>query len=564
MEVKLIDSTVDPLYIISYAARTCYNSNDKDELNKRADFVKGLIKSGHETPLEFASATFEVSGISRVCYDKNTEILTESGWKFFSEIDKRDKIATRNEKGEVEFNFPSEIIKYKYNGLMHKYNNQSIDLCVTPNHNLFIKKYDVRNKTNYFLFPSNQIDFNRFYFTREFDYKKKSLEDIIVKGFEYERKNRNGEKYIKYTGDLTFNKKTFIKFLAWFLSDGSVYYDKNENKYVISISQSDTKINLERKTKERIKDLIVELGFNPSICKNKISFCSMSLGSFLKDLGVSYEKYIPYNLFCIFDKELAKSFIDEYLYGDGNIDKNGSAKLYTTSKNLSDQLQILCYIAGYTSTIHTREYKKEDTVIIKGRTYNHKAKAYYTIYVTTSNKKYARNRNVVIKKNKHFSTELYNDMVYCVNVPNHIIFVRRNGKPVWCGNCQNQMVRHRHASFCVMSERYVDVSKMDCVLPASLLSEYEGAYDYAQEAKKIYKFLVSSGIKREDARLLLPQGMETRLCVNFNFRALRHFLKLRLDKHAQAEIRSVAREIYFICDERLPWLVEDIKKEFDL
>lgn len=130
--------------------------------------------------------------------------------------------------------------------------------------------------------------------------------------------------------------------------------------------------------------------------------------------------------------------------------------------------------------------------------------------------------------------------------------------------CQNQMVRHRHASFCVLSERYVDVSKMNCVLPSTLLSEYEGAYDYAEQAKKIYKFLVSCGIRKEDARLLLPQGMETRLCVNFNFRALRHFLKLRLDKRAQTEIRSVAIEILYICDERWPWLVEDIKKEFDL
>ena len=25
-------------------------------------------------------------------------------------------------------------------------------------------------------------------------------------------------------------------------------------------------------------------------------------------------------------------------------------------------------------------------------------------------------------------------MVYCVTVPNHIIYVRRNGKAVWCGN----------------------------------------------------------------------------------------------------------------------------------
>lgn len=124
--------------------------------------------------------------------------------------------------------------------------------------------------------------------------------------------------------------------------------------------------------------------------------------------------------------------------------------------------------------------------------------------------------------------------------------------------CQNQMVRHRHASFCVMSERYVDVSKLDCVLPSPLLEEYEGAYDYAQEAKKIYKYLVSCGINKEDARMLLPQGMETKLCVNFNFRALRHFLKLRLDRKAQWEVRLVAKEIYNICLDKWSWLVQDI------
>jgi thymidylate synthase (FAD) len=125
-------------------------------------------------------------------------------------------------------------------------------------------------------------------------------------------------------------------------------------------------------------------------------------------------------------------------------------------------------------------------------------------------------------------------------------------------SCQNQMVRHRHASFCVQSGRYVDQRKNDCVLPYELLAQYEGAEDYVKEAKALYTKLVNNGVKREDARFLLPQGMMTNLCVNFNFRALRHFLKLRLDKHAQWEIRQVAREIYFICAERWPWLIEDI------
>lgn len=123
--------------------------------------------------------------------------------------------------------------------------------------------------------------------------------------------------------------------------------------------------------------------------------------------------------------------------------------------------------------------------------------------------------------------------------------------------CQNQMVRHRHASFCVMSERYVDVTKQEMTYPYELLRQYAGAVDYVADAKRIYKKLLNSGVKKEDARFLLPQGLTTNLCVNMNFRALRHFLKLRLDIHAQWEIREVALEIYDICKERWPWLVED-------
>ena len=124
--------------------------------------------------------------------------------------------------------------------------------------------------------------------------------------------------------------------------------------------------------------------------------------------------------------------------------------------------------------------------------------------------------------------------------------------------CQNQIVRHRIASYCVMSERYVDVSQLECVLPVSVLEQTDAAYDLVKTCKKLYSILIKNGVPKEDARMLLPQGMETEMCMDMNFRALRHFLKLRLDKHAQVETRQVAREIYLACKDKWPWLVEDI------
>ena len=71
MRVSLLDSTIAPLFVISMAARTCYASRKKDNPMNREGFVKGLIKAGHETPLEFAYATFDISGISISCQNQS-------------------------------------------------------------------------------------------------------------------------------------------------------------------------------------------------------------------------------------------------------------------------------------------------------------------------------------------------------------------------------------------------------------------------------------------------------------------------------------------------------------
>lgn len=128
--------------------------------------------------------------------------------------------------------------------------------------------------------------------------------------------------------------------------------------------------------------------------------------------------------------------------------------------------------------------------------------------------------------------------------------------------CQNQIVRHRiGCSYCVESERFVDMSKAGCVLPYGLQSVDDKANEMVGMMIEYYCSLIRSGVAREDARMILPQGMHTNMCVHMSFRAIRHFLKLRMDRHAQYEVRQVAKEIYNICQEKWPWLVFDLKYE---
>lgn len=124
--------------------------------------------------------------------------------------------------------------------------------------------------------------------------------------------------------------------------------------------------------------------------------------------------------------------------------------------------------------------------------------------------------------------------------------------------CQNQIVRHRIASYCVLSERYVDVYNMECLMPVKALQADDSCVDFVRKSKEFYKKLVLADVPKEDARMFLPQGMMTNMCMHMNFRSLRHFLKLRLDRHSQWEVRQVAKEMYDICKEKFAWLVEDI------
>ena len=55
-----------------------------------------------------------------------------------------------------------------------------------------------------------------------------------------------------------------------------------------------------------------------------------------------------------------------------------------------------------------------------------------------------------------------------------------------------------------------------------------------------YKQLIDAGVCAEQARMILPQNLMTTFYMSGNLRAWSHFLKLRLDPHAQKEIRDVA------------------------
>lgn len=111
----------------------------------------------------------------------------------------------------------------------------------------------------------------------------------------------------------------------------------------------------------------------------------------------------------------------------------------------------------------------------------------------------------------------------------------------------HQLVRHRLASYSQRSQRYVKETEPQYVTPPSVINtefvkaKFENAMLFAWNT---YNELLKMGVKGEDARFVLPNACCSEIIITMNFRELRHFFKLRTSKHAQWEIRDMAKEMW--------------------
>lgn len=127
----------------------------------------------------------------------------------------------------------------------------------------------------------------------------------------------------------------------------------------------------------------------------------------------------------------------------------------------------------------------------------------------------------------------------------------------------HQLVRHRIASYSQQSQRYVDGSHFDYILPPAIAANdaaracFEACMDDIGAAyRALHEILEQHGAKgakaNEDARFVLPQAAETRIVVTMNCRSLLNFFEHRVCQRAQWEIRGVASQMLAICRDILP------------
>lgn len=146
-------------------------------------------------------------------------------------------------------------------------------------------------------------------------------------------------------------------------------------------------------------------------------------------------------------------------------------------------------------------------------------------------------------------------------------------------SCMAQVTRHRHATFDVQSQRYVDFGEKDPKLPKSVLDEEHFSREDGQIALEndpelleevfrtrmgasfdVYQDLVNDGVPKEDARFVLPIGTPVNMTVSMNARALLHVLNMRGKGDAQWEVRRLSELVEEALAEWMP-ITADLWRE---
>lgn len=404
----------------------------------------------------------------RWCYSEDTEVLTRRGWLTFDQVSYSDEIATRSPDGTFEWQRPRHVLWEPYKGDMVWFHSKTADVLVTPTHGMLHrvrhkgKPYEERISTAEELLAlrsdSSLVATSRYDAPRpeqvlltatKAQTIRTGLSDAVDMVLEMlaagtdtsaaiqaEARTRgiphytlaNARRHLgircasrgstsrwgaptstfipqgKGREPLEFeaSPEDFAAFMGMYLSEG--WTSNAQGEYRIGVSQTQR-----GKGWNEFRELLVRLlGREPQYAKDAWVFRNKALYEFLTTCGTrAWDKRIP-RLILDLPRECLEIFWHYYWLGDGHTYSADRQMIASTSAGMMGDLQEVLQKIGSWGIV--RSHKAEHRPIYK---------------IGSRLSKVAQCRKTVVD---------YNGYIGCVNVPNGVIYVRRNGAPIWSSN----------------------------------------------------------------------------------------------------------------------------------
>lgn len=357
-------------------------------------------------------------------FDVVTEVLTDVGWKLSNLVCVTDKLATLGARNKLEYNAPRSILRKRYRGRMYRLRSRGVDLLLTPEHRIYASRSSSwRGKKGSY---------------RRLDYplQLRHIQDLL-------KRRKRFQKWAKWDGfsskaiftipervvtwsDRNFTRvypkisipiKVWLRFLGWYVSEGWTISNGSTTKIAYNYHDRN-EIN---EVESSVRALKLPYRRDP-VC---FVLNKKQLGLWLNEhCGKrSNGKCVP-DFIKTLPPELIRIFLSSLFLGDAGKTQT-SYILASISRRLIDEVQVLLLKIGVASRI-LKPAKPGCSDRAKGR---------YPVHFVNWMKK----RSEYIQTSRPESRVgcerwmPYRGTVVKFNIKNDIVFVRRNGIPVWCG-----------------------------------------------------------------------------------------------------------------------------------
>ncbi len=563
--------------IVEFGGRACYrswepglNPNVTKVRTDQREYFANILRSAHGSVLEHANYSFALRNVSRVfCYDADTEVLTEDGWKKWPDVDGSETFATVNpDSGALEYERATEHFVGDYDGEMFRVRSEQVDLLVTPNHRMWVKAHDTqankRGEEPYRVRLASEIFGKRVAYQKTASWHGTEEGTVHIPGTKrvWQAQNRTTKTTRHYVGS-EFPLPEFARFLGHWLAEGSL----NGHQICIAQNRGETLQGMAR----NIENMGLA-AYQPLSGPGAVRTQNVALRDSLAACGHgAAQKRVP-GYVHDWGPSILRIFLEAYVDGDGSRRQDGNhSVIYTSSKLMADDLQILAIKAGWSANIRVDDRTGLERVMPNGQRFTNGGPSYIVSLLKTRIHPLVNHNGAVSD-----SWVPYKGKVYCVKVPNGLLFVRRNGKPVVSGNT-HELVRHRAGSaFSQESLRYVRLADIGFRVPAALEPVREQVLAIVEQLEE---FQVSAagelGIDEEGVpfhvkkevtsalRRLAPLGLSTDIVWTANARTLRHVIEMRTAPGAEEELRLVFGTIARTMQAEAPGLFQDFALQDD-
>ena len=345
---------------------------------------RNLGKTGQSNELSGQKEFRNINGkyiliVGGECYADDTEVFTEKGWVKFPDLKVGTKVAQVDQQGNATFVEPLSFTCTPWNGELINYTGRYSDTMVTPKHKMFT--YAVgsgKPRTHEAAHPASIAE--------------------------------NFRQVVQLSGNGVNLSDEQLKFIVALSADSKVDERKSGKRVAHFSLIKDRKI-------KRLTELLDSLGMEYTsygkegrnwVCGRKYHTFNVTLEHWCLQKG------LPLNWATELTLSQKETILSEIPYWDGNFVKERDA--FEFSAKELDQCELVRDIALTSGKWAALRHRRNDLG------------EWYCVKISGT-KQTASYQSLDIKSVQ------YSGLVYCVTVPSGLLYIRRNGKPMVCGNC---------------------------------------------------------------------------------------------------------------------------------